>query len=297
MFSLFFQDISSSGSLLRSSLLAIFLLSISCGIMGSYVIAKRCSYMVGAVSHSLLGGIGIARFIQLQKGWGFFTPMLGAIFSAVIVAALITLLTLRGKQREDTVLSAVWALGMAIGLSCINAIPGYPEDLHSYLFGNILLVTKAEIYFILIMDIIIVAAVLLFHNRFLCLCFHEEWLTLRGIKSARYLFFLYVLIALTVVMLAQVTGIILCLALLILPAASAAVFKKAMIPIMILASFFCLFASSSGLMLSYQYDLPVGATIVEIIGGFYLLAIIGRLIIRKIKSLTIRRSLQKGNQT
>lgn len=285
MLQTFFQDLTASGSLLRLTVVAIVLASVACGIVGSYVVAKRCSYMVGAVSHSLLGGIGLARFCQLQRGWTWFSPLLGAVFAAVVVAILISMLTLRRRQREDSVLSAIWALGMALGLSFIYAIPGYPEDLHSYLFGNILLVARRDVWLMAGMDVLILLTVWLFHNRFVCLCFHEEWLTLRGVRTGFFQLLLYLLISLTVVLLSQIVGIILCLALLILPAAIASSFCRRLPVIMLLGTLICLGSSMSGLLLSYQYDLPTGATIVEIVGGVYLLTAGVLLIIRKVRPL------------
>ena len=286
MFDIFIQDLSAPGSLLRLTVLAIVLSSVACGIIGSYVVAKRCSYMVGAVSHSLLGGIGLARFCQLQRGWTWFSPLLGAVFAALLVAVLISVLTLRRRQREDSVLSAIWALGMAIGLSFIYAIPGYPEDLHSYLFGNILLVARRDVWLMAGMDLLILVTVWLFHSRFVCLCFHEEWLTLRGVRTGFFQLLLYLLISLTVVLLSQVVGIILCLALLILPSATASSLCRSLPAIMLLGTLICLVSSMGGLLLSYQYDLPTGATIVEVAGGVYLLTAAILLLIRKTRPLS-----------
>ena len=295
MLQTFFQDLTAPVSLLRLTVVAIVLASVACGIVGSYVVAKRCSYMVGAVSHSLLGGIGLARFCQLQRGWTWFSPLLGAVFAAVVVAILISMLTLRRRQREDSVLSAIWALGMALGLSFIYAIPGYPEDLHSYLFGNILLVARRDVWLMAGMDVLILLTVWLFHNRFVCLCFHEEWLTLRGVRTGFFQLLLYLLISLTVVLLSQIVGIILCLALLILPAAIASSFCRSLPVIMLLGTLICLVSSMGGLLLSYQYDLPTGATIVEVAGGVYLLTAAILLLIRKIRPLP--RPLPAGNRS
>ncbi|MFA6930563.1 MAG: metal ABC transporter permease [Lentisphaeria bacterium] len=284
----FMQDLQAPNSLLRLTVWAIVLASIACGIIGSYVVAKRCSYMVGAVSHSLLGGIGLARFCQLQKGWHWFSPLLGSIFAAVVVAVLISFLTLRRRQREDAVLSAIWALGMALGLSFIYAIPGYPEDLQSYLFGNILLVARRDVWLMAGMNVLILLCVWLFHNRFVCLCFHEEWLTLRGVRTGLFQLLLYLLISLTVVLLSQIVGIILCLALLILPSATAANLRRSLPAIMLLGILICLSSSLGGLMLSYHYDLPTGATIVEIIGAIYLLTAFGCWTVKKFRSLKVQ---------
>jgi zinc transport system permease protein len=271
----FWQDLSGPDSLLRLTVLAVVLASVACGVMGSYVVARRCSYMVGAVSHSLLGGIGLALLCQRRLGMDWFTPLWGALLAALLAAVLISVFSLRGQRREDTMLSAIWALGMALGLSCIFAMPGYPVNLNSYLFGNILLVTPQDLKIMAVLDVIILVLVWLFHTRFLCLCFHEEGLRLRGVNADLFLLLLNLLLALTVVMLAQIAGVILCLALMILPSATAAIFCHRLPAIMLLGGIFCLLSSLAGLMLSYAFNLPTGATIVEISGGIYLLTVLG----------------------
>ena len=255
---------------LKRSLLAILLASIASGIVGGYVVARRQSYLIGAVSHSLLGGIGLARYLQIAHGLSWFSTILGALFAAVLSAIAISTLTLKNRMRQDTVLSAIWTLGVAIGVSFIAITPGYSEDLTSYLFGSILLVSKADIAVMAVMTIAIVVTVLLFRNRFLTLCFNEETLALRGVSAAWTSFALHLLIALTVVLLAQVVGIVLVLVLLVIPAATAAQFAKRISQVMLWGAIFCLLTCTGGLVASYEADWPVGATIVELAVAVYL---------------------------
>ena len=255
---------------LKRSLLAILLASIASGIIGGYVVARRQSYLIGAVSHSLLGGIGLARYLQIAHGLTWFSTILGALFAAVLSAIAISTLTLKNRMRQDTVLSAIWTLGVAIGVSFIAITPGYSEDLTSYLFGSILLVSKADIAVMAVMTIAIVVTVLLFRNRFLTLCFNEETLALRGVSAAWTSFVLHLLIALTVVLLAQVVGIVLVLVLLVIPAATAAQFAKRISQVMLWGAIFCLLTCTGGLVASYEADWPVGATIVELAVAAYL---------------------------
>ncbi|MBR5077611.1 MAG: metal ABC transporter permease [Victivallales bacterium] len=255
---------------LKRSLLAILLASIASGIVGGYVVARRQSYLIGAVSHSLLGGIGLARYLQIAHGLSWFSTILGALFAAVLSAIAISTLTLKNRMRQDTVLSAIWTLGVAIGVSFIAITPGYSEDLTSYLFGSILLVSKADIAVMAVMTIAIVVTVLLFRNRFLTLCFNEETLALRGVSAAWTSFVLHLLIALTVVLLAQVVGIVLVLVLLVIPAATTAQFAKRISQVMLWGAIFCLLTCTGGLVASYEADWPVGATIVELAVAAYL---------------------------
>ena len=267
---IFFQDFIEFDYLKRS-FLAILLASIACGVVGGYVVARRQSYLIGAVSHSLLGGIGLARYLQIAHGLSWFSTILGALLAAVLSAIAISTLTLKNRMRQDTVLSAIWTLGVAVGVSFIAITPGYSEDLTSYLFGSILLVSKGDIAVMTAMTAAIAVTVFLFRNRFLTLCFNEETLALRGVSAAWTSFILHLLIALTVVLLAQVVGIVLVLVLLVIPAATAAQFAKRISLVMLWGAVFCLLTCTGGLVASYEADWPVGATIVELAVAVYLL--------------------------
>ena len=267
---IFFQDFIEFDYLKRS-FLAILLASIACGVVGGYVVARRQSYLIGAVSHSLLGGIGLARYLQIAHGLSWFSTILGALLAAVLSAIAISTLTLKNRMRQDTVLSAIWTLGVAVGVSFIAITPGYSEDLTSYLFGSILLVSKGDIAVMTAMTAAIAVTVFLFRNRFLTLCFNEETLALRGVSAAWTSFILHLLIALTVVLLAQVVGIVLVLVLLVIPVATATQFAKRISLVMLWGAVFCLLTCTGGLVASYEADWPVGATIVELAVAVYLL--------------------------
>ncbi|MBD3314521.1 MAG: hypothetical protein GF344_01930 [Chitinivibrionales bacterium] len=119
----FFIDLSRF-AFLRHALAAGLLSSIACGIIGSYVTVRRTVSIAGAIAHCTLGGMGVALYLNRQHGWTALTPLYGAVAAALIAALAIGTLTLYGRQREDTVLNAVWALGMAVGLLFISRTSG-----------------------------------------------------------------------------------------------------------------------------------------------------------------------------
>ena len=267
----FFNDAISYDFLQRAILTAL-LASAACGVLGAYIVARRNSYMLGAVSHSLLGGIGLALFCQNALGLAFFTPFCGAILAALLVSTAITFLTARKKAREDTVLSAVWTAGVAIGLCFVAAIPGYSVDLNSYLFGNILMVSTTELCLMLLLDALILPLTFLFHSRFLAYCFNEEGLTLRGVSPLRTAWLLNILTGLAIVLLSQTVGIVMVLALMVLPAAAAAKISRTLPQIMLLGTLFCLISCLAGMALSYAPEWPVGAVIILVAGFIYIVA-------------------------
>lgn len=266
---------------IRYALLTGLLASIACGIIGSYIVTRRITYIGGGIAHSVLGGMGAAYFLSIVFGWEELQPMYGAIVAALIAAIVIGLVSLRAKQREDTVIGAVWAIGMAIGIIFISKTPGYNENLMSYLFGNILMVTPSDLWLIGILDIIVAIIGLLFYNQFLAVCFDEEFARVRGINVEFYYLLLLCLTALTVVILVTIVGVVMVIALLTLPVAVAGYFSKTLWRTMILAAVFSILFTFFGLAISYSINFPAGATIILIAGAGYLITAIGSAIIKK----------------
>lgn len=273
--SLFLQDVLRY-SFLQYALLAGLLGAIACGIVGSFVVVRHTTYIAGAIAHSVLGGMGAARYLERVHGLEWATPLVGATVAAIVAALLIAWVTLGKTQRQDTVLSAIWAIGMAVGISCIAATPGYYEDLMSYLFGNILMVSPADLWMMAVLNLLVVVLTVLFYDKFLAISFQPELARLRGISVPVYEVLLLLITALTVVLLTQVVGLILVIALLSLPAAIAGQIARRLWVMMLIATVLCLFFVTGGLALSYAPELPPGATIIELAGGTYLLALLGR---------------------
>ena len=263
-----FFDALLTQSFLQYAMLAGLLASVGCGVMGTYVVVKRVNFLVGGIAHSVLGGMGVAYFFGNN-------PMYGALISAVIAALVIGWVKLRWQEDEDIVIAALWSVGMAIGILFITKSPGYNVDLMSYLFGNILMVSDHELMLMFFLNVIMVAIVFLFFRQFLAVCFDEEFARLRGINVEFFYLLLLCMVALTVVLLIQVVGLILVIALLTLPAAIAARFRHSLKQIMLMAVLLGAVFSLLGLVVSYQLDLPSGATIILIAGVVYLVLAFG----------------------
>ncbi|WP_084071273.1 metal ABC transporter permease [Desulfocicer vacuolatum] len=270
---------------LRNALIVGILASISFGIIGTYVVTKRISYLAGAISHCAFGGIGAALYLNRTFGLTWLTPMMGAVASALAAAIITGLVSLYAKEREDTVIGAIWSVGMAAGLIFIDLTPGYFE-ISSFLFGDILLISSRDIVLVLILDAFIVTATLLFYNRLLAVCFDDEFATLRGIHAHVYYIFLLCLIALTIVLLVRIVGIVMVIALLTLPAAVAGKFTTRMWKMMLLSIFFCMSFNTTGLALGFFRGLSSGPSIIIIAGLSYLIVIS----IQKVKPMIKKRA-------
>jgi zinc transport system permease protein len=263
--------------LLLSAVIAGLAASIVSGIIGSYVVVKRISFISGSISHSVLGGIGLCLWLERARDIAWANPLYGALVAGIFSALLIGWISHNYKQREDSVIAALWSVGMAIGVLFISQTPGFNVELTNFLIGNILWVTPTDLKILFGLDIFILGLVYLMHKRFLAICFDEEQARLQGLPVHVIYQLLLVLTAVSIVLLIQVVGIILVMTMLVLPAAIANLFTSSLSRMMMIAvalsSLFCL----TGMALSFYMDWPGGATIALIAG----LAYVAALIIRK----------------
>jgi len=264
---------------LQHAVLAALLVSVSSGMIGCYVVVRRITYIAGGVAHCVLGGMGAARYLQVVHGADWLHPMHGAIAAALLAALVIGWVALRAREREDTAIGALWAVGMAAGVLFIAATPGYAEDLMGYLFGNILMVGRSDLYLIGGLDLLVLAAVVLFYNQFFAVCYDEEFARLRGVRTDLFYLLLLALVALTVVLLVTVVGIVMVIALLTLPVATAGRFSRTLPRMMLYSTLLSALLSLSGLVASYGPNLPAGAVIVLLAGAVYLVAAVGHAVL------------------
>lgn len=257
------------------------------GIVGSYVTVRRISSMAGAIAHSVLAGVGAALYVGSRFDIGWFTPTIGATVAGLLAALIIGLVSLHSKEREDTVIGAIWAIGMAVGVLFIARTPGYVDPM-SYLFGNILLVSRSDLSMIIWLDVVVITLGLLLYRKFQAVSFDEEFALVRGLKAHFYYVLLLLLAALTIVLLAQIVGIIMVIALLTIPPAVAGLFVRSLGGMMAGATLFAALFTSAGMIISYSTDLPSGSVIIVFAGGVYLIALAGRSVVRGRRRNTVR---------
>ncbi len=269
----FFEALSTN-PLLLSAIIAGFLASIVSGVVGSYVVVKRIVFISGSISHSVLGGIGLFLWLERSQGVEWASPLIGALLAAVLSALIIGWIHLNYRQREDTVIAALWSIGMALGVLFIHLTPGFNVELTNFLIGNILWVTPDDLLLLTCLDLFVLAVVILLNKRFLAICFDEEQAQLQGLSLNRLYLFLLVLIAISIVLLIQVVGIILVMTMLTIPSAIANLASSRLSLIMVLAVIISAATTFLGIAVSYQLDWPSGATIALLAGIFYLMALL-----------------------
>ena len=262
---------------LQNAILAGILASIVCGIIGVIIVEKKLVMMSGGIAHTSYGGVGLGYLMG-------FEPILGAFLFSVCAALGIGFIKRRGGARSDVVIGMFWSLGMALGILFISLMKGYPPDLTSYLFGNILSVTKSDLYLIFGLTVIVTFIIVALFNNWKAYLFDEEFASIIGIRTAFLEYLLLILVAMTVVALIRVVGIILVLSLLTAPAAAAENFsaslKGRMIYAIIFGTIFCL----AGLWISYVTNIASGASIVILSVLCYLICYGARYANKKMES-------------
>jgi len=239
----------------QKAFLAAIFASISCGIVGAYIVSRRIVFISGGITHASFGGIGLAFYLG-------FNPLLGAVSFAILSALGIQFFTKTAEIREDSSIAIWWSLGMALGIIFVFITPGYTPNLMSYLFGNILTVTISELLWMLVLNLVVILFFTLLFRKILYIAFDEEFARAAGLPVAIINYLTIILIALTVVLNIRVVGIILILSLLTIPQATANLYTNDFKRLLILSTVFAFIGTTAGLFISYFLNIPSGAAII-----------------------------------
>lgn len=256
---------------IRNALVAGLLASVICGIMGTLVVVNRIVFLSGGIAHASYGGIGLALYF----GWPL---MLGTIGFAFVAAMVMAAISLRARHRADTIIGVIWALGMALGIILVDLSPGYNVDLMSYLFGSILTVPKSDLLIMLAMGMVIAALVTYYYKDLLALSYDEEFARIRGVPVKGLYFTLIGMLAVTIVLVIQVVGLILVIALLTIPPYIVEKYARSLAQMMVGSSILGAVFTVTGLWMAYRFNLTSGASIIVVSGiAFVISALIDRI--------------------
>jgi len=243
--------------LISNSVYASLLLSIVIAIIGSLIVINKTTAITGSIAHGSFGGIGLALYL------GSSVILTTSIFT-ILLAIILAFITIKFPHRQDSLIGVIWAVGMSIGIIFLSLTPGYQSDALSYLFGNILLIEKNDIYFMFLVDIVILISITFLYNRFLAMSYDKEFLTLRGINANLLYTYFLILTSLSIVMSVRAIGIILILALFTIPPLIAERFTKKFFTMMIVSGILGFIFMVSGILISYYFDVSPTPTIVLI---------------------------------
>lgn len=240
---------------LTNALAACLLSGVVCGVVGTYVVCRRTVFLSGGITHASLGGIGIAYYMGLS-------PILGAAVFAVLSALGIEVASARGRVREDSAIGIVWSVGMAVGVIFMYLTPGYAPNLMSFLFGNILTVTTADIACLGALAVVVIPLFALFGRQIVYVAFDRQYARSQGVPAGLVSGVMSVVVALAIVFSIRTVGIVLLMSLLTIPAVIANSLTHSFGRMCILSALFAAAGSFAGLWLSYALNVPAGAAAV-----------------------------------
>lgn len=248
---------------MQNALLASVLLAVVVGFVGTYIVARRLVFLSGGITHASFGGIGLGWYLGIS-------PILGAAVFAVLSALGFEAITRRRTLREDSAIGLLWALGMALGVFFVFLTPGYAPNLMSYLFGNILTISRTDIALLLALVVVVGLFFGLFYRPILFVAFDSRYAMSQRPTGAMLIdYALKILVALSIVLSIRAVGIILLISLLTAPANIANLLTRRFLPMVAIAGATALLALLIGLGLSYGLNVPSGAAVVLVLVVFY----------------------------
>ncbi len=249
----------------RNAFLAALLMSVACGIVGTYIVSRRMVFISGGITHASFGGVGLGYFLGVP-------PLAGAAVFAVLAALATENLTRRKIIRNDSIIAIMWSLGMATGIIFVYLTPGYAPNLMSFLFGSIITVNSTDLWLMLALSLVVTGFFAIFYWPILYVSFDEQFARTRGIPVMLLNYVLIILVALTIVLSIRIAGIILVLSILTIPQNIANLFTNRFSSIMIASVIIGFLGSFLGLLISYYMDIPSGACIIFTLVILYLAA-------------------------
>jgi zinc transport system permease protein len=273
------MEILLSYAFMQRALLAGFLISVTCAILGVFLVLRRDAMIGHGLAHVTFGGVALGIFLYV-------VPILMALVVAVFSALGILKLKEKAGLYGDTAIGIISSLGMALGIILVSAAGSYNVDLFGYLFGNILAIDRLEVWMSLVLALAVLSAVALFYQEFVFLTFDPESAKVSGVRVKRLDAVIAMLTAVTVVLGMKVVGILLVSALLVIPAAASLQVARSFKEAMVIAAVLAAVAALCGLVAAFYLDWPSSGTIVSISGVFFLIFYWMRL----------RRKLPEGGQ-
>ena len=230
--------------------------SILCAIIGSIIIEKKMVMLSGGIAHTSFGGIGLGYYLGIE-------PIIGAYMISILSALGLTVFHRNSDSgNNDALIGILWAVGMSLGILFIAITPGYPPDMTSYLFGDILTISSFNLNLIIINTSLVFIIISVLFNYWKSYLFDEEFLSILGFNTRAFDYTLFIMVAMSIVSLIKVVGIILVIALLTIPPSTAKLFTNKLKNMMILSAIFGIFFTLTGLYISYVINIPSGASII-----------------------------------
>ena len=251
-------------SFFQHALLGALLASVLCAIIGTYMVTRRTVIAGGGMAHASLGGVGMGAYFG-------FPPLLGAAMFAVASGFGIQWLGRKRNVREDSAIAMLWTLGMAVGILFAYMAPGFMTDLPSYLFGDILSISSADIRSLGALTLIALIAYVALRRAIISVACDRDFARTQGLPVDTIESLLMVLTALTIVGCLHMVGIVMVISLLSVPQMTASLFVRTYDRMVWLSALIAYASCLGGLTLSYYADVPGGASIIVVSIAIYAL--------------------------
>lgn len=258
----------------QNALIGSLLTAIACGIVGTYVVARRLVFISGGITHASFGGLGLGFYLGTNPVW---MAMLFSVLSAFGVEWA----SKTQNIREDSAIAGVWSLGMALGVIFIFLTPGYAPNLSAFLFGNILTITLTDIIWIGVLAICLILLFSLFLREIVYVAFDRDFAVTQGLPVRLIEYIMMFFIAVTIVLSIRLVGIMLLMSLLTLPQITMNIFTSSFGKIIWGSIGIGFLGCVSGLALSYIFNVPSGAFIILVLVVLFLVAKAIKYVIRR----------------
>ena len=253
----------------QNALIGLIIISIASSLIGTYIVTRRMVFISGGITHACFGGLGLGYFLGMN-------PILMASVFAVGSSLGVEWLSERFHARKDSAIAVVWALGMAIGIMFIFMTEGYVPDLNSFLFGNVLTITRGDLWLFGGFTLLLIVFFCIFHRTIIAVSFDPDFARTRRLPVKFINYVMTIFVAVAIVLTIKLIGIMLLMSLMSLPQMIAENMSRryvGMIRISVVAAVLC---STGGLFVSYVLGVPASASIVLLLVAVYALTALKR---------------------
>ncbi|MDE5719241.1 MAG: metal ABC transporter permease [Paramuribaculum sp.] len=256
------------------------IISIASAMIGTYIVTRRMVSISGGVTHACFGGLGLGYYL----GWN---PVLTAALFAVASSLGVELMSVRGRVREDSAIAVIWAIGMAVGILFVFLTPGYVPELNSFLFGNVLTISRSDLWAFAVFTAVLALFFALFYRRIVAVAFDRDFAFVIGLPVGMISTVMTVLTAVCIVLTIRLVGIMLLMSMLALPQLTAELFCRRFSRMMLASAAVSLLCSAGGLMLAAVVDVPCSALIVLVMAAVYLLTAVAAYVVRRLRMRSV----------
>lgn len=257
---------------IQKALISGIFIAISASILGVFLVLKNMSLIGDGLAHVSFAAIALGLLFSDQ-------PLLLSIPLVILASFLVLKLKEKAKINEDATIGMLSSFSMALGIIIASVAKGFNIDLFSYLFGSILFISNSELIISILVSLSIIVVISLFYEELFTITFDENFAKVNGISVEKINYLLSLLTSVTIILGIRIVGTLLISSLIIFPSISALQLKKGFKETLVFSSIFAFLSVFIGILASYVFDIPSGATIVVVNSIIF----VGTMLVNRIK--------------